>query len=328
MHRPLTPAAVVNPFAIAVIMRFRRSGFIPSLLSLWMTLLPAAATAQSIDVPNGSFETPATLFAGVFLDAWEKFPKPDDYDESGPFTWDQLAGTFKNTPPGSFDHIINCDGSQAAFLFAVPGVGIFQDYTSQDWDDPEPSHRFDVRYEPGTAYRLTAGIIGGGGNMREGVTLTLGLYYRNDSDQVVLVGTTTITNTPDLTPGRTNLTDFTVLIPVVQPTDAWAGRHMGIQIWSTVSPDLAGGYWDVENVRLEAFPPDNLVLQFAVDGDTLVITWPSRVDHFYQVEVSSDLSAWTPLGSAQTGTGATLSARIPMTGSQPALFRVTVLPPI
>jgi hypothetical protein len=295
------------------------------LLLMWLT---GTAAAQRIEVPNGSFERPATLFAGVLLDAWEKFPKPDDYDESGPFTWDQLAGAFKNTPPGSFDHIVNCDGSQAAFLFAVPGVGLFQDYTSQDWDDPEPSHRFDVRFEPGTAYRLTAGIIGGGGNMREGVTLGLGLYYRNEADQVVLVGSTTITNSPGLTPGRTNLTDFTVFLPAVQSTDPWAGRHMGIQIWSTVSPDLAGGYWVVENVRLEAFPPETLVLRYAVDGDALVITWPSRVDHFYQVEVSSDLQVWTPLGAAQTGTGTDLSARVPASGAQPSLCRVTVLHPI
>ena len=95
-------------------------------LVAWAASLPAA----TINLPNGSFESPATDFADPTMDNWQKTPKPVWYDESGGFLWVQLAGLFLNTPPESAPHIDNCDGEQAAYLFAVPQVGLFQDYLS------------------------------------------------------------------------------------------------------------------------------------------------------------------------------------------------------
>ena len=52
-------------------------------------------------------------------------------------------GTFYNVayPPTFID---NCDGSQAAFLFALPEVALFQDYNSIGGTNTTPSHDFDA----------------------------------------------------------------------------------------------------------------------------------------------------------------------------------------
>ena len=83
-------------------------------------------------VPNGSFETPVTSYVSVNIDSWQKAPKPDWYVESGGFLWIYNVGLFKNTPTNSSDHIDNCDGNQAIWLFVVPEVALFQDYDSTD----------------------------------------------------------------------------------------------------------------------------------------------------------------------------------------------------
>ena len=92
-------------------------------LSVFMGMLAASAQPIPISVPNGSFESPATLYVSTFIDAWQENPKPADYAEGGGFTWDQLTGLFVNTAPTAADHIGNMDGKQAAYLFAVPGTG-------------------------------------------------------------------------------------------------------------------------------------------------------------------------------------------------------------
>src|SRR5690242_12114785 len=153
------------------------------------------ARAGLLVVPNGSFEAPLALFPNPNIDSWQKPVKPDWYDESGPFLWNQLTGLFRNQPPDQPDYIDNCDGTQAMWLFAVPEVGLFQDYDSMDWNDPAPPHAFSAIFRPGSAYRLKVGVIGTGGNMLQGVTLALSLYYRDAASNRVAVATTSVTNT-------------------------------------------------------------------------------------------------------------------------------------
>src|SRR5262245_39645715 len=113
-----------------------RAGF--AALALASTSVQPAA-AGAINIPNNSFESPATSFVSININAWQKSPKPDWYQESGGFLWTQLTGIFKNTPATSADHIDNCDGNQALWLFAVPEVGLFQDYDSTDWHNLPPN---------------------------------------------------------------------------------------------------------------------------------------------------------------------------------------------
>jgi hypothetical protein len=241
-------------------------------------LVGLAYGAENIPLPNRSFESPAIVYVGTYIDSWQKTPKPEGYVESGGFTWDQLTGVFLNTPPTSSDHIDNCDGRQAIWLFAVPEVGLFQDYESRDWNDAEPTHAFDVQFEPGKSYRLTVGVIGGGGGMLEGATLSLSLYYRDAQGEMINVATTEVAHNAALFPNRTHLEDVEVDTPVVRAGDPWAGKKIGVRMLSTVSPALEGGYWDLDHVRLVSQPPP------ALDG-------PTMVEGGFQFTVSSEPGA-------------------------------------
>ncbi len=146
-----------------------------ALYSGWARFIRAAATgaaawaatagalrASTTYVPNGSFESPATAFVETQVDSWQKTAKPFWYDESSGYLWSQLTGVFANSAATSADHIDNMDGNQGLFLFAVPQVGLFQDYASIGGSNSVPDHAFSARFEPGKSYDLTVGVIGGG----------------------------------------------------------------------------------------------------------------------------------------------------------------------
>lgn len=222
--------------------------------------------AASITVPNGSFESPTTTFVDNRVDLWRKTPKPVWYDESGGFTWDQLSGVFRNPEPGQDDHLENIDASQAFYLFAVPGVGLTLDETPSEpaaGTAPTPTL---PRYQPGTAYELGLAVQGGGGGMTNGVTLALELTYPDESGLPQTVAQTIVTHTPASFPSRHHFAPFSVRTPPVQPTDAWAGKPIGIRILSTVDPTLAGGYWNVDQARLTALPQPALLEPTLVEG--------------------------------------------------------------
>lgn len=287
---------------------------------------PGGLSAQTIPVPNGSFESPATDFVSTRIDHWQETDKPPDYDEGGGFLWDQLTGVFRNTAPGSPDHIDNCDGVQAAYFFAVPGVGLFRDHDSVAWNDPEPSHAFDARFEAGKSYTLTFGVVAGGGNMREGVAFEAALYWRDAGTNLVTLAATNVVFTRAVFPTRTTLTDVTLRTPVVRAGDPWTGRHIGIRFLSTVSDEMKGGYWDLDHVRLEAEGPGEIELQTEVAGGKLRMQWPSVAGYRYQLQRSAGLETWTDEGAARPGTGGALAAEVPLAGPPSAFFRVLAEP--
>lgn len=283
-------------------------------------------SAQPILVPNGSFESPATTFVDTRIDSWQETAKPAGFDETGGFRWDQLTGVFRNTQPGAPDHIANCDGVAALYFFAVPEVGLFQEHDSLDWDDVEPSHAFDARFEAGKAYELTFGVVAGGGNMLEGVSFDAALYYRDPATNAVTVAATSVVFTRDAFPNRTNLTYLKVRAPVVQAGDAWAGHHVGIRFLSTVSPEMQGGYWDLDDVRLTAIGSPTFALSSTVEGSGLRLSWPSVTSYRYQLEASADLRAWSDLGGPLSGTGEALTGLVPLSGPRQAFFSVRATP--
>jgi hypothetical protein len=206
-------------------------------------------------VPNDSFEAPVTDFAAPEMDNWEKAPQPLWYtDPTGTFPWEALMGQFLNTTNGSPDHISNMEGNQAAFLFASPDVAIFQDYNSIGGTNTTSQQEFNATFEPGKAYALTVGVLGGGGGMTNGATLELSLYFRDAASNNVTVAATTVTNSVALFPTNTYFSDFQVNVTTVKTNDPWAGKYIGIQLASTVGFDKMGGYWDVDNVRLTESP--------------------------------------------------------------------------
>lgn len=229
----------------------------------------------TIPVPNFSFESQTAPnsppYVNTFVDSWEKAPEPAYYDAAigTPFgiPWEGTAGVFLDINPYG-----NRDGSQAGYILGFPEVTLFQDY------DSSPTHDFDATFEVGQSYNLTVGLFGKS-SLAPGSTLELSLYYRDQSDAMVVVGATTVTYSlasfPDTPP--LNLVDHQVNIPSVQAGDAWAGEKIGIQLKSTSPIELAtGGNWDFDNVRLTAVP-EPAAVGFIALGLGGLLVWRRRL---------------------------------------------------
>ena len=213
------------------------------------SLLASPARSEIITISNGSFESPelpdASPYATPDISDWQKATTPDWWKTAGrtDAAWYQSAGIFLNVP---FAPIDNVDGKQVAFMFATPGLELFQDLTAT--------------FEVGKSYHLTTGIVGGGYGMNLGVPMEIRLYYRNANNDRVTIGAAVATNT-NSTGVLSHLTDYQLDIPAVDAGDAWAGKNIGVQLIQTVELKDAGGYWDIDNVRLTAVPePASLAL--------------------------------------------------------------------
>jgi hypothetical protein len=293
-----------------------------------LTIFSFPLAAATVTVPNASYESPTTVFVSTLVDSWQKNPRPAWYQETGTYQWDQLIGLFKNTATNAADHIFNMHGNQAAWLFAVPEVGMFQDYNSVDHNDGVPSHAFASRFEVGKAYRLTVGVLGAGGNMLEGVPLELALYYRDATSNQVVVARTIVTNSAAAFPDRNHLVDYSVNVPTVTLNDAWAGQHIGIRMVSTVSLEMQGGYWDVDNVRLTTAGDLRLTNPTVVDGQfqlTISGETGARYEMFASANITLPFNEWTSLGIITNATGGAMFAT-PATNLNQHFFRAVQLP--
>jgi hypothetical protein len=209
--------------------------------------LASPLQAASINVPNGSFELQSGVGqpfgVNINVDSWQKAPKPAYFDEGVyGLLWIQTAGVFVDAPPYNTNYFANHDGTQAGYLLPFPQVSLSQDLTTPD-----------AMFEAGNAYSLTLGVFGKG--IADGSTLQLSLFYRDNLDNAVTVGTpTTVTySTADFPiTSPINLFDYSVNIPYVQAGDAWAGKAIGIKIESTFG--TGSGNWDFDNARLVATP--------------------------------------------------------------------------
>ncbi len=300
-----------------------RAGF----AALLLAATPASlARAGAINVPNNSFESPQTSFVSINIDSWQKSPKPAWYQENGGYLWTQLTGIFKNTSATSADHIDNCDGSQALWIFAVPEVGLFQDYDSFDWHNLPPNHQFDATFTPGKSYHLTAGVIGTGGGMAQGATLDLRLYYRDAASNHLIVALTTLTNDPSVFSNNTHFIDCRVDTATVKPTDSWAGQHIGVELRSTVDTNLQGGYWDLDNVRLIEGPA---LLNPGYTNGRFSFTLLGEPGAAFQILTTTNptlaASNWIDAGTVQNISGSTVVTNI-IGGPAPAFFRVRQIP--
>jgi hypothetical protein len=144
------------------------------------------------------------------------------------------TGVFANTATDSPDHVVNADGGQLAFLGSELGNALEQDLVET--------------YAAGCAYRLTVGVGVSARFPPLGDALELVLYYR-DGDQIVELVTEGV-GAAGLS--ATHLQDFSAYLPVVRPTDAWVGRTIGVAIRAA---GAAGGFWDLDNVRLARSAP-------------------------------------------------------------------------
>jgi len=290
-----------------------------------LTIISGAVRAATIAIPNYSFESPPTTYAIPFVDSWQQMPQPDTNNEAT-----LVTGVFSNTPPGDPFHIDNCDGNQALFLFAVPQTAVFQDYDSTDYANPTPTHAFNATFDVGKSYTLTVAVLGGTNlaiPMQEGTTLELLLYYRDAASNIVTVAATSITNGGTLFPTATHFVDFAVQVPTVKASDLWAGQHIGIQLLSTVSPDLAGAYWDLDNVRLSSTVTPALAAPVYTNGHfsfTLKSEQGLPFEILAGTNVALPLSNWTSLGTLTNVTG-TASFTDPATNFSRRFYRARQL---
>jgi hypothetical protein len=267
--------------------------------------------------------SPATAYVSINIDSWQKAPKPAWYQETGGYLWSQLTGIFKNTDTNSSDHIDNCDGNQALWLFAVPEVGLFQDYDSTDWHNLPPSHAFNGTFTVGKSYHLTVGVIGTGGGMSQGATLDLRLYYRDAASNHIIVAATSLTNDPSVFSNNTHLVDCRVNTATVKATDPWAGQHIGIEFRSTVTTNLQGGYWDLDNARLSEGP---VLLNPALSKNQFRFTVLGQPGAAFQILTATNTgSGWLSAGIVTNLTGITSVTNFSGAASA-ALYRLLQLP--
>ena len=208
-------------------------------LSLFVILglrgLPSA-WASSIPIENASFEGPAIDLTenpfGAFpvIDGWTE----TDLDLLG----SQNTGVFVNSPVDSNDHIVNADGAQLAFLGSAAGNGLSQVLGSA--------------YQAGASYRLSVGV---GVSQRfppsvvePADTLELSLYYMDGNVPMDIAST--VVSAIGLS--STALADFSVTLPQVRADAQWVGQAIGVAIRAT---GQAGGFWDLDHVRLLGTPP-------------------------------------------------------------------------
>ncbi len=206
-------------------------------LALIFSLAATQSKANPIPIENASFELPLVdpnAFPALpYIYGWTEM----DVDTEGSTN----TGVFPNTELNSFNHIINADGNQLAFLGSQQGNGMEQDLNSS--------------YKIGFAYRMTVSVCVSSlfpPSQTEPVdTLELALYYRdaNDPNKTITIITQTVEASGLLS---TQLKDFSVYLQTVESNAVWAGKAIGIAIRAT---GAAGGFWDLDNVRLDELLP-------------------------------------------------------------------------
>ena len=215
-----------------------------SLIVITALALVGAASplhAGAVSIPNASFESPVfrvAPYATPNVSDWQKAAAPWWWTQSEQ-DWLSVAGVFYNVPGSS--HIDNVDGEQAAFLFSMPGVELYQDLAAT--------------YETGQSYTLSMKAQGGGMGMPLGTPLEIRLYYRDGNGERVTLGTREILNlTDESVPHPMLLDEYQLQLPPVPAGAAWAGKPIGVQIVATVTSPVPGGFWRLDDVQLTSVP--------------------------------------------------------------------------
>lgn len=235
------------------------------------------SSPASIQIANASFESPFVEPGGFsalpIVDGWTELDLDAEMSTN--------TGVFANPAEGSPGRLVNADGSQLAFLGSQTGNALEQDLIDT--------------YRPGREYRLIVAVGVSGlfppSSAEPGDTLELVLYYVNGLEAEDIASRTI--EATGLS--STELKDFSLYLPPVESGDAWAGMTIGVALRAA---GMAGGFWDIDNVRLtesvpKSVPIDNASFEFPVvdpDGFPAV----PYVDQWIEIDVDT-------LGSTNTG---------------------------
>jgi len=124
--------------------------------------------------------------------------------------------------------------------------------------------------------------------------------------------------------------DFKVHVSEVQHSDPWAGQPIGISLVSTVGTGLEGGFWELDNVRLEESSAPRLV-EVTLVAQELGFVLESEAGPAFEVLTSADpLAPMQQWISVSAGTGTNLSGgmrfSVKVTDDDRRFYRVRQLP--
>ena len=127
------------------------------------------------------------------------------------------------------------------------------------------------------------------------------------------------------------------------PPGAAIDPRSGLFTWTPAPAQAPGPYgvtarvtdsgvpprWASQSFTLTALPAPTLAA-LSRHGESLTLTWPTVPGRRYRLESTADLTApaWTPLGSDQAATGATLAADVNLPTGAARFYRLTVLPEV
>lgn len=216
-----------------------------------------AALAHAGLVANPSFESPSVPLAQLaspFPDSWAT-DGPVKTDVGGGFMVNLNTGIFPNTDASSPDHIDNLDGSQAAYIGAQTGNEFTQVLGSN--------------FTAGTQYTLTVAVGRSYGQPPDSTaSLRIALYYTGTDLQRHLVTSQDIFNDTATALSATHLADFSTTSSFLAPDDAAINQPIGVLL-TTTGP--AGGFFDMDNVRLTTVVPEPTSLCFVLIGASALL---------------------------------------------------------
>lgn len=243
------------------------------LLSSWTN---TPGWSASIPIRNASFEGPVVDPNGFpavpFVNEWKEIDL-DTLSSSN-------TGVFANTPVGNPDNVINADGKQLAFLGSQAGNALEQELSAT--------------YKAGCDYRLMVGVsisaLFPPSTVEPADSLELVLYYRDGND-VADIASRTIKATGQ---SSIQLMDFSLYLPIVQSNDAWADKTIGVALRAAGMP---GGFWDLDNVRLnESLPASLSIVNSSFEApfvDPNGFPAIPLVDHWTEIDIDTFASSNT-----------------------------------
>jgi hypothetical protein len=185
-----------------------------------------------VDVANDSFETPDLSPDG----AQAGIP---DWNINGP-----AAGVAHNGWNGGQINLANSHGDQIGWMNAYADTAN-ELASSGIWQLLADS------YTAGQSYELTIGVARAVWNPTEDSDqLQIRLWYDAAGGPATIASVTITASDLNWSNGG-DLIDYTVTLPEVLVTDAWAGRQIGVWIVASYNaPGGDGGDWVIDNVRL------------------------------------------------------------------------------
>jgi hypothetical protein len=99
------------------------------------------------------------------------------------------------------------------------------------------------------------------------------------------------------------------------------GTHAQIIATATNGMSGASGFFDI---LPPAWAADLKIANLQVDSDGAHLSFTSFTGHFYQVEFSTNLIDWSPMGTPQSGTGSEISLTFPLMAGASTFYRLAV----